>query len=137
MAVTGLKRGDILQSDATKIIFGVNTEGYNDAGFAGLVASLGMDLTGPTELGHVRTWEQPDTGRTFYAITVHSLDREPGWSKAVDAVTTALAATFDADTVAASVLMGAGFVGAMQGAPVEAISDAFDKADGTYTLWTL
>lgn len=111
-------RGDILESPHRHIIFGINTEGFNDAGFAGLVASrYWPDLanTGPKELGEVLSLEAD--GRVFHAIVCHSLSEQNGWEAAAKTVHQALdQLDLPEDEVISCVWIGRGFIGMMSGA---------------------
>jgi len=67
--IVNVVRGDVLNSKFKKIAFGVNTEGYNDAGFAGLIAREfwpEIFVTGKIKLGEVMT--KKAYSRTFYAL---------------------------------------------------------------------
>ena len=128
-------RGDILQSPCLHIFFGVNTEGYNDSGFAGQVANnFWPELlkTGGNELGQVLV---KNIGhKTFYAVVCHSL--KDGWESADQYIK----AAFDSQNFeepCASVLMGAGFIGQMQGADVKSIIDAMRESNKSIVVYTL
>ena len=71
---------DIFNSEAKHIAFAVNTEGYNDAGFAGQVSSKywnELANCGSHELGTVLSKKVGD--KTFHALVCHSLKN--GWGE--------------------------------------------------------
>ena len=111
-------KGDVLSSAYSNICFAVNTEGYNDAGFAGLVARQfwpGLDDTGPKELGDVMT-HRADNKRVFHALVCHSL-KSNGWEKTPTILTECLD-KLDLPRHAAIVLVGGGMIDQMGGANV-------------------
>lgn len=68
-------RGDIFTTSDKHIIFAINTEGYNDSGFAGAVSRKywpELANAGGNKFGEVLTKEAGD--KTFYAIVCHSLE---------------------------------------------------------------
>ena len=68
-------RGDIFAAPQKHIAFAVNTQGYNDAGFAGQVSSRiwpKLVSTGGNELGEVLTHKNGN--KTYHALVCHSLD---------------------------------------------------------------
>ena len=74
--------GNILNGNHKIIVFGVNAEGVNDAGFAGLVSRLywpKLATIGPSPLGSMHTKEV--NGVTFHALVIHDLT-EIGWTEA-------------------------------------------------------
>lgn len=128
--ITKLERGNIFEKrSGNHIFFAVNKEGYNDAGFAGLVSSQywpELSNTGGNELGeclhfHYRKDENDLSGIHFHACVCHSL--EDGWFAAPAYVIKCLGEL--PDELISAVLMGNGFVGKMQGADVEQIKAAF------------
>lgn len=77
-------RGDIFAASQKHIAFAVNTDGYNDAGFAGQVSSRmwpKLANTGGNKLGDVLTHKHD--GKTYYALVCHSLDRGGGTRRRV------------------------------------------------------
>ena len=139
--VERLINGNILTSPHTHIVFGVNKEGYNDAGFAGAVSSNDwpeLANTGEQELGTVL--HKSVEGRTYHAIVCHSL--RGGWDGAPDAIERGINALIDSGTVSPDeeigcVLIGAGMIGQMQGADVSAIVDAMKRSKATIVVYTL
>lgn len=72
------KSGDILKGNEKRIAFAVNTEGINDAGFAGMISrNFWPELAdiGETRLGTVLT--KKVNGIEFFDFCCHSL--ENGW----------------------------------------------------------
>ena len=107
---------DIFNSEAKHIAFAVNTEGYNDAGFAGQVSSKywnELANCGPHEIGTVLSKKVGD--KTFHALVCHSL--ENGWGENQAEV---IKECFDKIPAngepVATIAIGTGFVGMMSGA---------------------
>lgn len=107
---------NIFNSEAKHIAFAVNTEGYNDAGFAGQVASEywnELANCGPHEIGTVLSNKVGD--KTFHALVCHSL--ENGWGENQAEV---IKECFDKIPAngepVATIAIGTGFVGMMSGA---------------------
>jgi hypothetical protein len=145
MVVEKRIRGDVFGTPCRYIAFAVNSEGYNDAGFAGQVALRywpELENTGHQTLGTVLRKEvnHPDgKGKklTFLAFVCHSL-AENGWAKTPEIVKKCL----DEQDVPkgekmAIVLMGAGVVGRIQGANVDAIVDAMDQSNKELIVYSL
>lgn len=71
---------DIFKSNAKHIAFAINTEGYNDSGFAGQISSLywnELENCGQHEIGTVLSKTIKD--KTFHALVCHSL--KEGWGE--------------------------------------------------------
>lgn len=108
------KHGDILQGNEKRIAFAVNTEGANDAGFAGMISNrFWSELAniGETKLGTVLTKEVDDI--EFFALCCHSL--KEGWNNQQEVIKQC----FDAipgDEPVASISIGTGLVGILTGA---------------------
>ncbi len=122
-------RGDIFAAPEKHIAFAVNTQGYNDAGFAGQVAARiwpRLAKTGGNKLGEVLTHRNGD--KTYYAFVCHSLDEE-GWSETPRVVREILDRLDvpDGDEIAI-VLMGSGPVGLFEGVDVNAILPAMENS---------
>ena len=107
---------DIFKTDAKHIVFAINTEGYNDAGFAGVVASRYWEELancGRHEIGTVLSKKVGD--KTFHAIVCHSL--ESGWG---DDQAEVIKTCFDNIPVdgepVASIAIGTGLIGVLSGA---------------------
>lgn len=107
---------DIFNSEAKHIAFAVNTEGYNDAGFAGKVSSKywpELAICGEHEIGTVLSKTVGD--KTFHALVCHSLHN--GWGENQAEV---IKECFDNipinDEPIATIAIGTGFVGMMSGA---------------------
>lgn len=110
-------KGNIFDTDCRHIAFAVNTEGYNDAGFAGSVASLGwkeLANMGEQKLGSVISKKIGD--KTYHALVCHSLKN--GWGKNQDEVIKQCFDNIDIDDneKIASIAIGTGFVGMLTGA---------------------
>lgn len=135
--INGKIRGDILESEHKHIVFAVNIEGFNDAGFAGLVSKRywpALAMTGPAKLGAVMRHES--NGKIFHAIVCHSL--KTGWGGAPQAIEEGIngIAAGPKETIGA-VAMGSGMIGRMQGADVEANLQAMEKAKHKVTVYSL
>lgn len=134
--------GDILAVEVSKtrvtglenIAFAINTEGINDAGFAGLVARKfwpEIAFCGENNFGVVLSKKCDD--RQFHAIVCHSL-KENGWQGSPGYIAKALS-DIKAKRIAC-VLMGAGPVGRMQNAPVGGILGALARAEQEIIVYT-
>ncbi len=115
--IVSIINGDIFQSPNSHIAFAVNTNGYNDDGFAGFVSRnhwRELACTGEKKLGEVLT-KKTDTV-TFHALVCHSLT-ENVWNKAAETITKCLDSIDVPDTeTIAIVLIGSGMIGQMTGA---------------------
>lgn len=136
--IVNTTRGDVFQSPNKHIAFAVNTEGYNDAGFAGAVSSRywpELANTGATKLGDVIS--KNGKGKTFHALVCHSLGGD-GWKKTAETVTKCLDSLDvpDGETIAI-VLMGAGMVGQMGGADVFSIIGGMARSKKKVVVYTL
>ena len=107
---------DIFNSEAKHIAFAINTEGYNDAGFAGRVSSEywpELANCGEHEIGTVLSKTVGD--KTFHALVCHSLHN--GWGEDQAEV---IRECFDNIPVdgepIATIAIGTGFIGMMSGA---------------------
>lgn len=132
-------RGDIFESPHKHIIFAVNTEGFNDAGFAGLVAYRywpELANTGPQIIGTVLSKESDE--RVFHAVVCHSLSGEPGWNQAPETVRRCLdELDVPEEEVVGAVLVGAGLIGMMSGANPHAIHDAMNNSNRQLKVYHL
>ena len=135
--ITDTVKGNVFEAPHAHIAFAVNTEGFNDAGFAGQVARNWTELanTGGNQLGEVLTHEV--NGKTFHALVCHSLGGN-GWSKTAQTVTQCLDTLDvpDNETIAV-VLMDAGMVGQMGGADVFSILGGMARSKKRVAVYTL
>ena len=120
------------------IAFAVNTEGYNDAGFAGFISTHywnALANTGEKQLGEIMSYE---TGKkTLHALVCHSL-RGNGWGKAPEAITKCLDALDIPDNEPiAVVLMGIGIVAKKGGANVFHNLKGMALSKKSITVYTL
>jgi hypothetical protein len=127
--ITRTVRGDIFASGCRNIAFGVNAEGYNFEGFAGMVAArywpelsvTGLRLPGDT-LSHSAG------GYTFHALVCH-FARDGGFDQTPRIITQCLDALEVPDTTEiACVLVGGGPVGRAIGADTSAILKGIDRS---------
>ena len=107
---------DVFKTPAKHIAFAINTEGYNDAGFAGVVSSKywpELEMCGEHEIGTVLSKTVGD--KTFHALVCHSLHN--GWG---DNQAEVIKECFDNIPAngepIATIAIGRGFVGMMSGA---------------------
>lgn len=112
-------RGDVLRAPHSHIAFAVNTQGVNDAGFAGMVSSRfwpELSDTGSRELGEILSHRTED--KILYALVCHSLG-ENGWVQTPEIIEQCLnSIEVPNDEVIAIVLIGGGMIGQGQGADV-------------------
>lgn len=131
-------RGDILKSDFKHIVFAVNTEGYNDAGFAGLIARRfwpDLAITGEQKLGTVISKKSGE--KTFHGIVCHSLSAD-GWKDSPRVIEEALnSLDIPEGEEIAAVAIGNGPIGLMQGADGEANLKAMEKSKHRITVYSL
>ncbi len=128
---------NILESGEKHIAFGVNTEGCNDSGFAGIVASrylpelayIGEKME--CKLGTVLT-KNSDDGITFYALVCHSL--KDGWNNQSDTIKQCFDA-IECDEKIASIAIGTGFVGMISGANFKEIKDGMERSKAKIILY--
>lgn len=137
--IIDFKQGDVLESREINIAFAVNTQGINDAGFAGQVAGRywpRLASLGEQEMGTVKKFTALD--RIFYAIVVHSLDKDPGWASAPSVLQQALDKIYhEAIGGLAMPLPGAGMIGQMQGANVFANLGGIARSRTAVRVWSL
>ena len=130
-------RGDIFTASQKHIAFAVNTQGYNDAGFAGQVSGgIWPELanTGGNQLGEVLAHKAG--AKTYYALVCHSLDRG-GWRDTPRIARECLdKITVPKNEVIAIVLMGSGPIGVAQGADVEAILASMEQSKKKLVVYT-
>jgi hypothetical protein len=137
--ITDIIRGDIFTSDHNHIVFGINAEGYNDAGFAGAVAARGwkeLENCGPHPLGTVL--ERTINGKMFHAVVCHRLERD-GWRETPTILENTLNAMISAsvkDTVG-MVLVGGGPVGRFAGSDVMANLGAIARSSRPVAVYYL
>lgn len=131
-------RGNVFEAPHSHIAFAVNTEGFNDAGFAGQVSSRyweGLANTGKKKLGDVLSQKAGE--KTFHALVCHSLN-ENGWGKTAETVTKCLdSLDVPDDEPIAVVLMGGGMIGQMGGADVFAILGGMARSKKRVAVYTL
>ncbi len=135
--ITKVVTGNVFDTQARHIAYAINTQGFNDSGFAGQVATHCPQLanTGENSLGAVVTAEA--NGKFFHGLVCHSL--EPGgWKEAPKSIIASLERieTEDDEPIAV-VLMGAGMIGQMSGADVRANVKAIHESKKNCILYTL
>ena len=107
---------NIFNTEAKHIAFAINTEGYNDAGFAGQVSSEywnELANCGKHELGAVLSKTVGD--KTFHALVCHSL--HDGWGEnQAETIKECFDKIPSNGEPVATIAIGTGFVGIMSGA---------------------
>lgn len=127
------KSGDILNNNETRIAFAVNTEGVNDAGFAGMISRMfwpELATIGETELGTVLTTKS--NGIEFFALCCHSL--HDGWVNQKEVIQKC----FDAipgDEPVASISIGTGMIGMLSGARFDLIKAGMEASKKEIILY--
>ena len=108
--------GDIFNSETKHIAFAINTEGYNDSGFAGTVSnSYWKELAdcGRNEIGTVLSKKVGD--KTFHALVCHSLNE--GWGpNQAEVIRDCFDKIPSNGEEVATIAIGTGFIGMMTGA---------------------
>lgn len=114
--------GNIFETEAKHIAFAVNTEGYNDSGFAGVVSSKywpELADCGSHEIGTILSKKVGD--KTFHALVCHSLKKDWG-----DNQREVIKECFDNIPVdgeeIATIAIGTGFIGMLSGADFRQIA---------------
>jgi hypothetical protein len=129
--------GDIFVASQKHIAFAVNTQGYNDAGFAGQVSLRiwpKLANTGGNELGEVLTHKNGN--KTYHALVCHSLD-PGGWNDTPRVVQECLDKIDSPDDEEiAVVLIGSGLEGTLRGADVEAILKGMEQSKKKLIVYT-
>lgn len=107
---------DIFKTEAKHIAFAINSEGFNDMGFAGVVADNywpELMICGEHKIGTVLS--KTVGNKTFHALVCHSLNK--GWG---DNQAEVIRDCFDNipvnDEAIATIAIGTGFVGLISGA---------------------
>jgi hypothetical protein len=135
--IVDIVRGDVFKSAYKRIAFGVNTQGYNDAGFAGVVSERfwrKLANTGEKKpLGHV--YSNKVEGYELYAMICHSLEKD-GWKDTPKALEQCLAKIPHGDPIAC-VLVGGGPIGQMGGADVLMNMGALARSEHRVVVYTL
>lgn len=124
---------DILKNGEKRIAFAVNTEGINDAGFAGHVSNKywpELADIGPCQLGTVLKKECD--GITFFALVCHSL--EDGWKNQTKVIKDCFD-KIDANTPVASISIGTGLIGILSGADFKQIKAGMEASKTKIILY--
>ena len=107
---------NIFDTEAKHIAFAINSEGYNDAGFAGVVAKKYWNellYCGENEIGTVLSKTIGD--KTYHALVCHSLNN--GWGDNQREIIKELFDKIPSNgEMISSIAIGTGFVGMMTGA---------------------
>lgn len=127
------KNGDILKGDEKRIAFAVNTEGLNDAGFAGIISKRywpELADIGETKLGTVLTKKVDDI--EFFALCCHSL--ENGWNNQEEVIKQCFD-SIPGDEPVASISIGTGLIGLLCGADFRQIKAGMDASSKLIILY--
>jgi hypothetical protein len=114
--ITHVVEGDVMDTPHKHIAFAINTEGFNDSGFAGFVSKIAPKLanTGPKKLGEVITINAGH--KTFHGLVCHSLAKG-GWKDAPEAIVQCLnSIEVDDREPIAIIAIGSGEIGRILGA---------------------
>lgn len=128
-----IKNGDILKGNEKRIAFAINSEGINDAGFAGMISNRfwpELANIGETKLGTVLTKKLD--GIEFFALCCHSL--KDGWNNQQKIIKEC----FDAipgDEPVASISIGTGLVGILSGANFDLIKEGMEASKKKIILY--
>lgn len=129
--------GDIFKAPQNHIAFAVNTQGFNDDGFAGQVSKRvwpELAETGGNQLGEVLTLTKD--GKTYHALVCHSFDGS-GWKETPKVVRECLDKIDVPDhEEIAVVLMGSGPIGRINGANIEAILKSMEESKRRLVVYT-
>ncbi len=135
--VTDIRRDDIFKTDLGYIAFAVNAEGYNDQGFAGIVArnyTSAIAYPGTKQIGTIVQAECKKFN--FYGLVCHSLRR--GWHDAPGAIIESLdSIVLPRNYSVAVVLIGAGAGGKISDANHIANLRAIHDAKRSCVVYTL
>lgn len=136
--ITRKVRGNIFTSGCRDIAFGVNIEGHNDNGFAGMVAARywpQLMHPGRKNLGDVMS--RSSGGYVFHALVCHHTDLG-GFSQTPHFITVCLdAIVVPDDAEIACVLVGGGPLGEALGADLPAILDGIQRSSKRVAVYSL
>lgn len=126
---------NVFNTKASHIVFAINKEGYNDAGFAGAVVAQGwkeIENCGKHEIGTVLSKTIGD--KTFHGIVCHSLNE--GWGdNQVETIKNCFNnIPVDDDEPISSIAIGTGFVGRLSGANFKKIVRGMHESNKTVIL---
>ena len=127
------RSGDILSGEVKRIAFAVNTEGANDAGFAGVVSRrfwTELAEIGESELGTVLI--KKVDGYEFFALVCHSL--RGGWNNQREVIRQCFD-SIPGDEPVASIAIGTGLIGILSGANFEEIKAGMEDSKKEIILY--
>ena len=134
MIIKNKQGHDILNSGETRIAFAINTEGCNDAGFAGLISrKYWPELAdiGECNLGTVLTKITTD-GITLYALVCHSLKN--GWHNQTETIQKCFD-SIEGDEPIATISIGTGLIGILSGANFSEIKAGMELSKKNIILY--
>ncbi len=131
-------RGNIFTSGLGHIAFGVNAEGHNHEGFAGMVSRTywhALGHTGQKNLGETLSHQSGD--RTFHALVCHYA-RPGGFSQTPTVITQCLdALSIPVGEDLACVMVGGGPLGQALGADTGAILEGIKRSQKRVVVYSL
>lgn len=138
--VTKYTQGDVFASKHKTIIFATNTDGLNDAGFAGLVTRRYWPALHDRQkrvMGSIRSARFDMMDVTFHALVCHDLN-DGGWLYTAHHIRQGLNQLAETNPgIMACVLMGSGPVGQSQGAPLDEIKVALEDSEAQLEVFYL
>ena len=127
------RTGNIFSGNHKHIVFAVNSEGINDAGFAGMISrKLWPELAhiGPCKIGTCLTKEHD--GVFYHALVCHSLD--DGWGDSREIIKSCFDAIETEDEVA-SIAIGSGLIGIISGSDFSKIVAGMEASSKKIILY--
>ena len=128
------RNGNIFAGDHKHICFAVNTEGVNDAGFAGKISrEFWPELAhiGECKLGTCLTKE--NNGVYYHALVCHSLQN--GWGDSREIIKSCFDAIETDDDEVASIAIGSGIIGILSGANFNEIVSGMEASSKKIILY--
>ena len=126
---------NILNTEVKHIAFAINTEGLNDAGFAGVITSSiwpELECCGEHEIGTVISKTVGD--KTYHALVCHSLYN--GWSDNQSEIIKQCFDTIQSNgELVSSVAIGDGLIGKLTGADFNQIARGMNDSKQQIVLY--
>lgn len=129
------KSEDIFRGNEKHIVFGINSEGINDSGFAGFVSRRywkELAYIGPHKLGTVLS-KKVSNNLTLHAIVCHSL--MDGWNNQIEVIRDCFNNIPCNKETVATIAIGTGFVGKMLNADFDKIKIGMQLSDTKIVLY--
>lgn len=134
MIIANKQGQDIMGGGDKRIAFAVNTEGYNDAGFAGMISERfwpELACIGACKLGTVLS-KTTDSGLMLYALVCHSLRN--GWMDQTNTIKKCFD-SIEGDEPIASISIGTGLIGILSGADFKQIRRGMELSNKKIILY--